>query len=166
MHAFRITARGFHVGAGALLIIGAAQAAERAHKVETVKAGKTFSLVTAKETQAFKTGELVGLSEPPKGQLGMVEEIKSSRKDEPAAAQLLKAVAEFNEAAEQAELKRLMDAEAAENKRAAEVAAAADAVDVAAWTQEFQTLPGVKEKYVEAKAYVAARRAERDKTAA
>lgn len=163
MQAYRIIGRGFHVGAGALLILGAAQAAERAHRVETLKAGKAFSLVSAKEVQAFKVGELLGLAEPPKGQLEAVEAIKAKDAD---AAPLFKAVAEFNQAAEQAERKRLMEIEAGEKKRAADAAAAADAADVATWTQEFNTIDGVKEKHGKLESYIAYRRAERDKAAA
>lgn len=166
MQAYRVTGIGFGVGAGALLIVSAAQAADRAHKLDMAEKAKKdapFVMVTAKEPQQFKPGELLGLLDVPKGQLHMVEAIEAKRKGDPETA-LVKACADFHAAAEEAELARQIAAEEAEAKRKKEVAAAEEAARIADWTAEYQTNDAIRVKYPKLDDYLAARRSE--KTAA
>lgn len=170
LQAYRIIGRGFHVGAGALVLLSAAQAMERIHKLDPVgKAGDGFGLVRAKEVQAFKAGEVLGLAEMPKGQLHLVEELaitKRAKKDEAETdmeAALCHAVAAFNDAAVQAEKQQQRAADEANKQRLKEAAAAADAADAVTWTHEFNTVAGVKDKHGKVETYIAFRRAEKAK---
>ena len=163
MQAYRVTGIGFGVGAGALLIVSASQAADRAHKLDAVdkpKKDMAFVLVKAKETQQFKVGELLGLSDLPKGQMHMVEAIEAKRKGDPETS-LVKACADFHAAAEEAELAQQLAAEEAETKRRKELAAAEEQARIADWTAEYQGNDAIRVKYPKLDDYLAARRAEK-----
>lgn len=160
MHAFRVTGKGFHVGAGALMVLSMAQAIGREHKLDIGKGvSQGYGLATAKEVQSFKVGELLGLSEVPKGQLHMVEEVepRKGQKEEQA---FVRAVASFNAAAEEAELQRQLRLEEDEKRNLAEMARLQEEQQIAEWSEEWANNGPIKEKYPKVADYVAARQAE------
>jgi hypothetical protein len=162
MQAYQISERGFHVGPGALLLISAAQLADRMHRVEIVEKPKkdaSFVLIKTKDVQQFRAGDLLGLLDLPKGMGHMAELVKPKKKDDPETV-LVKACADFSAAAEEAELQRQIAAEEAEKKRAAEQTAAAEKAQVADWIAEWQNNDAIKAKYPTSAEYVAVRRAE------
>ena len=160
MRGYLITGRGFHVGAGAFVLVAAAAATERAHKLDVVKTAGEFTLAKAKETQAFKVGELVGLADAPKGQAGLVEELGSNLKKDSPEAKLRRALIELEAAARAAEHKAAAEREAGEKARAAEQAKVAEAAQVALWTEEWKATEAARKEYPKLDDYVAARRKE------
>lgn len=169
MQAFRVIGRGFNVGAGALLLLSSAQAIERAHKLEPLPGGgrvsEGFGLARAKETQAFKAGELIGLTEPPKGQLGLVEAIEPPAgrgkrdRDDPVLS-FLDAVKMHNAMAERAEEDAARKAEREAAARLAEQEQIETAARESAWAEEWSTTDAIKKDYPKVGDYVAARRKE------
>ncbi|WBL75602.1 hypothetical protein I3J27_21455 [Bradyrhizobium xenonodulans] len=167
MQAYRVIGRGFHVGAGALLLLSTAQATGRAHKLEPLPGGGRvcdgFGLARAKETQAFKAGELLGLTEPPKGQLELVEDVvpvKGKRdRDDPVLA-FLEALKIHNAMADRAEEERARKIEQEEAARLAEQEQRETAARESAWAEEWATTEAVKKDYPKVGDYVAARRKE------
>lgn len=160
MQVFRVIDRGFHVGAGALMLLAAGQVAERGHKLEIVKDGEQFALVKARELQAFKAGELLGLSELPKGQLHLVEQLEGPvKKDDPAAG-LRKAVADLQAAAEASERAANQEREAAAKKAADEQLKAAAAAAEQAWTDEWKATEATRKEFPKLADYLAARKKE------
>ncbi|MHB0784430.1 hypothetical protein [Bradyrhizobium sp. 5.13L] len=167
MQAYRVIGRGFHVGAGALLLLSTAQALGRVHKLEPLPGGgrvcEGFGLARAKETQAFKAGELLGLSEMPKGQLDLVEEVvppKGRRdRDDPVPA-FLEAVKIHNAMAERAEEDRARKIEQEDRARLAEQEQRETAAREMTWADEWSTTEAIKKDYPKVGDYVAARRKE------
>ncbi len=152
MQAFRVIGRGFNVGAGALLLLSSAQAIERAHKLEPLPGGgrvsEGFGLARSKETQAFKAGELIGLSEPPKGQLGLVEPLemptKGKRDRDDPVPRFLEAVKIHNAMAERAEEDAARKAAQEASARLAEQEQRETAAREAAWAEEWSTTEAIK----------------------
>ncbi|WP_025036134.1 hypothetical protein [Bradyrhizobium sp. DOA9] len=167
MQAFRVIGRGFNVGAGALLLLSTAQSVARQHKLEPIEGGGRvsdgFGLARAKETQAFKVGELLGLTEPPKGQMGLVEELEAPKgkrdRDDPVVG-LLNAVRVLEERAERAEMEREAAAARAEAQRLAQERADAAAAQQRAWSEEWAANEAIKAKYPKLDDYLAARQKE------
>jgi hypothetical protein len=163
MRGIIVTGRGFHVGAGALLLLATAQAAERSHKLEVVKGAVDFTLAKARETQAFKVGEILGLADEPKGQLHLIEELTGRLEKDSPAWKLKRAIAEMDAAAREAERKAEEQRQAEEKARAAEQARAAEAAQLAAWTDEWKATEAVRKDYPKVDDYVSARRKEQAK---
>lgn len=159
MQAYRVVDRGFQVGAGALMLLAAGVAAERSHKLEMIKEGKEFTLVKARELQAFKAGEMLGLSAPPKGQLHLVEDVLQGEKGSPETS-LCRAVADFHAAVAASERASEAARVAAEKSRAEEQLKAAAAAAEAAWTDEWKTTEAARKEHPKVADYIAARRKE------
>ncbi|WP_262048653.1 hypothetical protein [Bradyrhizobium sp. Bra78] len=173
MQAYRVIGRGFHVGAGALLLLSTAQAMARVHKLEPLPGGgrvcEGFGLARAKETQAFKAGELLGLTEPPKGQLELVEEVvpvKGRRDREDPVPAFLEAVKIHNQLAERAEQDRAQKVEREEAARLADEQQREAAAREMAWADEWAATEAIKKDYPKVGDYVAARRKEAAEAAA
>lgn len=160
MRGYLVTGRGFHVGSGALILIAAAAAAERAHKLDQVGGTDGFMLARAKETQAFKVGELIGLEHEPKGQGGIVEELTGKPEKDSPAALLVDAIRLMETAARQAERKANSEREAAEKERALKQRKEAEEAQVALWTEEWKATEAARKQYPKVDDYLAARRKE------
>lgn len=156
-----VTGAGFHVGAGALMLLAAAQLADRRHRVVIVSEGRDASLVKASDVQGFVAGEMLGVAELAIGMAGLVKEV-SAEEAPPALTKALKKVADEATAAATAAARQRQEAD---DKRVAEAAKAADEADQRRWSEEWDTLEAVRTQFGGDKArFLAARR--EDKRAA
>lgn len=147
MKIYRVTGGTFLAGAGMALLLTASQASDRRQGLEPFKGDADVVEVKPTRLIEFKAGEVLGVSEFPKGMGGLLEPLPEKRYKAGSVEAVLSAAAvRILEAAERAA------AEAAELERHARAAEAAEQMKI--WKAEYEASAELRTEFATFDAYL------------